>query len=261
MTSPARVFAVLDLFTLARPTWSADEINQALGYTRPTGYRYVKELVDAGFLQKASGSRYALGARIIMLDYQLRQTDPVLQALTPLLEGLVQRSGFDAVVTAALHEQIVDTYRVSATQSLPLRYGRGRARPFYQGAAAKVLLAFQPRARRERWLRNQIAQLAAEGTALSLTELRQQIDSIRRAGGYLSIGELDPGVGAYAVPLFDADGELRSALALVGRNDALLACGVEPLRGWLDAVAQAFTRELALREHDTSGQTGVTGVT
>ena len=54
MTSPARVFAILDLFTRERPTWHADEINDALGYARATGYRYVRELVEAGFLAASS---------------------------------------------------------------------------------------------------------------------------------------------------------------------------------------------------------------
>jgi hypothetical protein len=42
MSSPSRVFAVLGLFGPARPVWHTDEINAALGYTRATGYRYVK---------------------------------------------------------------------------------------------------------------------------------------------------------------------------------------------------------------------------
>lgn len=255
MSSPARVFAILDLFTLQRPTWSADDINQALGYTRPTGYRYVKELVDAGFLQKAGGGRYALGARIIMLDYQLRQTDPVLQVVAPLLEALVQRTGFDAVVTAALNDDVVDTYRTSVQQALPLRYGRGRARPPYRGAAAKVLLAFQPKARQDRWYRLHAGLLAQGFEVSDYAAFRQQMAQVRRSGGYLSLGELDPGVGAYAVPLLDAEGVVRSALALVGRNEALRRAGVPALHEALAEVAGVFTQQLA--QWETAGDSGV----
>ena len=85
MSSSSNVFAILGLFTQERPVWQPDEINAALGYTRPTGYRYVKELVEAGMLQKVSVGRYALGGRIIELDYQLRQTDPVLLASVPAM--------------------------------------------------------------------------------------------------------------------------------------------------------------------------------
>jgi len=92
-SSSTKVFAILDLFTGERPVWQPDEINETLGYTRPTGYRYVKELVEAGMLQKISAGRYALGGRIIELDFQLRQTDPVLSASVPVMKDLAARTG------------------------------------------------------------------------------------------------------------------------------------------------------------------------
>src|SRR4029453_359660 len=67
MTSPARVLAILNLFSEERPVWHTDEINETMGYTRATGYRYVKDLVEAGFLRKVSAGRYSLGPRTIEL--------------------------------------------------------------------------------------------------------------------------------------------------------------------------------------------------
>ena len=99
MSSPSRALALLDLFSESRPVWHTDEMNEALGYTRATGYRYVRDLVEAGFLQKVSAGRYALGPRIIGLDYQLRRSDPVLLAAAPVMEDLVRRSRLDCVLT------------------------------------------------------------------------------------------------------------------------------------------------------------------
>jgi DNA-binding IclR family transcriptional regulator len=119
MSSPARVFAVLGLFSSERPVWQPDEINEALGYSRPTGYRYVKELVEAGLLQKGSAGRYALGGRIIELDYQLRQIDPVLLAAMPAMQALAARTGFDAVLTVMYGgPRVIDIHRVSAGKEL-----------------------------------------------------------------------------------------------------------------------------------------------
>src|SRR5450631_1236728 len=100
MSSPARVLAVLELFSRERPVWHADQINEALSYSRATGYRYVKDLMEAGFLQKVAAGYYALGPRIIQLDYQLRQSDPVLQAAVPIVESLASRTGLDVVLSA-----------------------------------------------------------------------------------------------------------------------------------------------------------------
>lgn len=139
MTSPARALAVLDLFTQQRPVWQPDEINGALGYTRATGYRYVKDLVEAGFLQKVSAGRYALGGRIVELDYQLRQSDPVLLAALPVMESLARGSGFDVVLSVLFGgPMVIDVHRVSVQSSLKLAYGRGRPRPLFRSGAPKI---------------------------------------------------------------------------------------------------------------------------
>jgi DNA-binding IclR family transcriptional regulator len=88
----ARVLAILDVFSRERSSWSPEEINQALGYSRPTGYRYVKELVGAGLLQKTSAGRYSLGPRIIELDYEIRQSDPILIASTNIMAELAAQT-------------------------------------------------------------------------------------------------------------------------------------------------------------------------
>ena len=73
MSSPARVLAILELFTIEQPVWSLEAINAELGYSRTSGYRDLKELADLGYLQKVAKGFYALGPKIIQLDYQLNR--------------------------------------------------------------------------------------------------------------------------------------------------------------------------------------------
>ena len=49
------------------------------------------------------------------------------------------------------------------------------------------------------------------------------------------MGELDPGVGAAAVPIFNGEDEVVGALALVGTVQRLREIGNSQLRAWLDA--------------------------
>ena len=67
-SSLARMLSVLDLFSDHQLTWTAEGITEALQVSLPTGYRYVKMLVDAGLLQRAADSHYTLGPRIIVLE-------------------------------------------------------------------------------------------------------------------------------------------------------------------------------------------------
>jgi DNA-binding IclR family transcriptional regulator len=162
------------LFSQEHPVWNADEINEQLGYSRATGYRYVKDLVDAGLLQKVSQGGYALGARIIELDFQLRQTDPVLLAAAPVMDELAFRSRMDVVLSAMFGGmRLVDTHRVSPDSSLHLRYGRGRPRPLFRGAAPKIIMANLPRSQLLRIYEAHAAEIHQTGR---LEEFSQQND-------------------------------------------------------------------------------------
>ena len=248
MNSSARVFEILGLFTRERPVWQPDEINEALGYSRPTEYRTVEELVEAGMLQKVAVAHYSLGPRIIELDHQLRQTDPVLLAAAPAMQQLAQASQFDAVLTVMFAgPRIVDTHRVSVDGQLRLAYGRGRPRPIFRSAAPKILLAHQGRAALARLYAAHAAAIAAHGLGASWAAFRAGLTQIRRQGHYRSLGELEPGVGSVAVPVFNADHDCVAALALVGSEQRIAALPADALVHPLRQAATAMQRSLTTR--------------
>lgn len=93
MSSSARVLAILGLFDAEHPVWQTETIHAALGLTRATGSRGVKELVDAGLLRKVSAGHCSPGPRLIELDHQLRCSDPVLLAAAPVMDALAREAG------------------------------------------------------------------------------------------------------------------------------------------------------------------------
>lgn len=246
MTSPARALAVLDLFSRERPAWQPDEINEALGYTRATGYRYVKDLVEAGFLQKVSAGRYALGGRIIELDYQLRQSDPVLLAAVPVMESLAATTDLDVVLSVLFGgPRVIDIHRVSVQQRLKLAYGRGRPRPLFRSGAPKILLSGLARAPLVRLYGTHAAEIAAHGMGHSWAEFRAYLSAVRKQGFYRSSGELEPGIGAAVVPVFNPEGDMVAALALVGTAERIHRLEEADLRSWLGQAAEQIRQRLA----------------
>jgi DNA-binding IclR family transcriptional regulator len=245
MTSPARALSILNLFGEAHPVWHADEINEALGYARATGYRYVKDLVAFGFLRKVAAGRYALGPRIIELDYQLRRSDPLLLAAVPVMDELVRKAKLDAVLTTLFGGHLVDIHRTSIDPTLELSYGRGRPRPLFQGAAPKVILAHLSRPQLVRLYSESAQEVASCGLGRDWTEFRARLTEIRREDFYWSRGELEPNVSGAAVALFDADGEVAAGLALVGRTAALDSLSEPRLRTLLVKARSDIQARLA----------------
>lgn len=245
MSTVARALALLGAFSAEQPVWAADELAAALGLSRATAYRYVKDLVEAGLLQRLDQGRLALGARIAELDFQLRGSDPVLRAAQPVMRTLARRTGLDAVLSVMFGgPRVVDTHRESASGALTLRYGRGRPRPLFRGAAPKVLLAALPVAAQRRLHERQRAEVDSAGMGTDWPAFRARLLEIAAAGGYLSRGELDRGVSALAVPVRDGAGTVLAALALVGRSAAFRSADMSSLRGRLDRAAELVAREL-----------------
>ena len=62
-----------------------------LGYSRPTLYRYLKILKEAGFLMSTRNAAVTLGPKVVELDYLTRRSDPLVQSAQPHLKALGRR--------------------------------------------------------------------------------------------------------------------------------------------------------------------------
>ena len=201
------MLAVLDLFTEQRPVHSAEDITGRLKYTRPTGYRYVRELVGAGLLVRCPGG-YALGPRIIELDWLIRTHDPVLTASGAAVRELAMKTGCGVTQMGLYGERIVTIRHEPGPEPLQIGFDRGRPMLLFRGAPSKAILAYLPRARLERLYRKHhdgggFARFAAE------------MQAIRKTGYAVSFGELDPGKVGIGAPIFRRDRSVAGSICLV----------------------------------------------
>ena len=61
VSSIDRVLGLIELFTEARPIWTAEALIQTQATSRATTYRDLKALVASGFLAPVAAGAYALG--------------------------------------------------------------------------------------------------------------------------------------------------------------------------------------------------------
>lgn len=199
--SLARMLHVLDLFTEDRPVWSTAELIEALETSRSTGYRYIKTLNDAGFLAGVANGSYSLGPRIIEMDLQIRQTDPLIIASHGVLEELVDQIGHSALLCTAYRDAVLCIRESRAPQSPENRFSRGQRRPLFKGAVSKVILAHLPHHRLKSVYAAQSDQIRDAGLGSEWGEFRKALGKIKRDGYILTMGEFNPGVYAVAAPV------------------------------------------------------------
>lgn len=214
-SSLARMMAVLDLFDEQHPSLTPEAVAQALAVSLPTAYRYVKVLGDAGLLCRQGAASYGLGPRIIVLDHLIRRADPVLNVAVPFMKELVAQTGLDCVMSALYGEQMLDIHREYGAQPASLSYGRGRPRPLFLGAAPKVVLAALPPAQLRRLFTSHQQEVKDAALPTDWPSFRRHYARIRKAGTYVSNGELEPTLAAVAAPLLQPDGPAKVALSLV----------------------------------------------
>lgn len=199
LSSVRKVISILDLFSVERPAYSADEIIAAIKCSRPQGYRYLRDLCEAGFLVR-SAAVYRLGARAIELDHVVRQSDPLLHAATQTMREIRDESGCDVLLTSLVGDRIITIHHERGTDPTTVSYSRGRVMPRFRGAGSKAILAALPLARQRAFFAEHSVLEPESALGRHWEEARMALKEIRRAGIAISEGELDPenvGIAAF----------------------------------------------------------------
>lgn len=215
MSSLTRMLAILDLFDEGSSVWTAEAIAERLGYSLPTGYRYVRELAEAGLLRRDAGGTYVLGARVIELDYRIRIGDPLIIAGERVMRTLAEATGCEVVLGTIYGGRIITIHQTHGGEDVAASFGRGRRMPLFRGMLSRTILAALPRARLRKLHEANAEEAQASPFAHDWEAMVTELKAIRSAGWCVSHGELDPGLTGIAVPLVSAEHRVIAALGFV----------------------------------------------
>jgi DNA-binding IclR family transcriptional regulator len=208
------VFDVLDLFTENSPTLSADDVIERLGVSRPTAFRHLRWLTEAGLLSRLAG-RYALGPRIIELDYRSRRLDPLLLASRDVMAALAEETRCSAMLSGIFDDRVVNIHQDEHVTKVLASFGRGRVLPLFRGAASKVILAHLGAARLKRIYEAHGEDPDLQTLGSTLQAFNKYLRDIRTRGFYVSQEEVDEGIAGIGAPIFNVDGSVVGALTIL----------------------------------------------
>ena len=201
MTKFARMLDVLDLYSETVTLLTAEDIAARLEISRPTAFRYVRELSGAGFLANYSG-RYSLGPRIITLDYRIRASDPVLSQARPTMRLLAAEMACTTILCRMYNEEVINVHHESGDDDDALAFtGRGHPLPLFRGSASKIMLAFLPAARLRRMYERHPSHPDVRAIAPDWLAFRAYFAAIRQRGHYVSHQEVERGTAGIAAPI------------------------------------------------------------
>lgn len=241
-----RMLALLDVFTVAAPAWSTEELIRFSGTSRSTCYRYIKALQQAGLITPVAGGAWMLGPRIIELDRTMRLCDPVTVAAGPSMRRLAQTTGHTALLCVLFSGIVMCVDNAPAADAPAGLFSRGERRPLFAGAASKVILAHLPPHRLRTLFSRHRTAIAAAGLGADWESFRGTLRAIREAGHCTTIGEFRPGILGIAAPLFNAEGGILGSLGIAA--EARCVPGAE--RKALAAAVMEAAKEACARIAD-----------
>lgn len=216
MSSLERMLKVIDAFSEEAPVWTVDQLVDVLRTSRSTTYRYVKELVEAGFLAPVGGGGYILGPRIIELDRQIRNCDPLLTLGREVVSDMLPRVGEGIVFVCALvGDDVISVYRRENPNRLDISYSRGRPMPLFRGSASRVILAHLPERRLMKFFLYHREAIEEAGLGGEWESFRAYLREIRARPYLTGRAQVDAGVFAVSAPVFDGDAHILASLTLV----------------------------------------------
>jgi DNA-binding IclR family transcriptional regulator len=213
------------MFDVDRHTIHIEDVVSLFGVGLSTGYRYLRELVDAGFLTQLGKGNYSLGPRIFELERLAQLTDPLLRAGRAAMSDLLPADAVCAALLCTLYrDRVLCVHHVGAEEitqgstRMAIQQARGIALPLFSGAGSQIILAnLKPHRIRSLYL-GHTAAIAEAGLGENWFKFRANLANMRNAGFAESIRSVEPQLYGIAVPVFRADDSVVGSLLLLTLN-------------------------------------------
>ncbi|MBO9102295.1 MULTISPECIES: IclR family transcriptional regulator [Rhizobium] len=189
------------------------DIARGIDTSLPTVHRLLKTLISEGLVVQ-SDKNYRLSYEFFCMAAKSRQMNSISGAARPSLLRvfgilkeaviLIERSKFDAICTDCFWgSHPIRTFYGGVGGRVPLGVGQG----------ALAILAFQPDEEREQIIRFNMPRITAEYPIDEL-DLRTMINEIREIRAATIDFNINDGISAIAVPIFDMAGIALASLSV-----------------------------------------------
>lgn len=209
----AKITAILDAFTLERPSMTAAEIRRATGIPTSTAHRLLGNLVEHGFLDRVNDA-YSIGARMAFWAGPAVRARALGDLLPPQLVALRDATEETACFFIPERGARVCVGVAETRHGLKREMYVGRIQPLHVGSAGRVILAW-----REELLERVLAgplEALTESTITDAEALRAVVARTRADGFAITTGERVEAASGISAPVFDAHGMLAGALTVMG---------------------------------------------
>lgn len=249
LTSPTGSSAERSLRLLARlaaegRALSLAELASELSLPKATAHRVCAQLLETGFITRDVNQRdFVVGPALRTLAFDTLNHGALRGLRHEVLADLVTDVGETCNLTTLDGAAVLYLDRVEAAWPWRLTLAVGEHVPLHCTASGKLFLALMPAERRETLITQLRLKRMTDSTLTGKTALRTECAAIAKAGYSLDREEFVAGLIALAVPVHNADGEVRAAMAV---HAPMARLSLQQLLGKLASLQTAAKRMRSL---------------
>ncbi len=207
-----RALNILACFDNDHPERGISEIALVVNLHKATAYRIVTTLVNHGYLEwLEDGQKYRLGTELASLGFKVIQRMDLRREALPYMKELVEI--WDETCDLSVFDQGKVFYIeiIKGNHALTISAAVGQRLPAYCTASGKLFLSYLPESELDAILKLPLVKNTVN-TVVSLNELHNQFDMIRKNGYAVDYEELELGVCAIAAPIYNRQGRIVAAI-------------------------------------------------
>lgn len=207
-----RVLRMLQAFDTGRREVGVGDFAQLLDVHKSTASRLAATLFRRGFLERVPNSKLLrLGPEVGRLGMLALGGRDLVTLARDVMDRVAADTGETVNLAVLDGYEVVNIAQADGPHIVGVGNWTGQRTPLHCTSNGKVLLTFCD-------VPLPVGRLKAvtPRTLTSEQELKKQLEEIRRAGWAANIGELEEGLHAVAVPVYDASGKCRAALSVAG---------------------------------------------
>lgn len=206
-----RGLSVLRAFDQNHPEMQLSEVAAATKLSPAVARRCLNTLVQLGYVAK-HGRRFLLRPEVLVFGSAYVASMNLETVALPTLQILRDETGDSSSMAVLSGHDILYIAHVSTNRHIRLSASVGTRFPLHATSLGKVLLAFQGEEAIDAFAATAKLQRFTERTVTTVSELRDRLAKVRANGYDSALDELDYGIVSVAVPVFDKDRRITSAI-------------------------------------------------
>ena len=203
---------IFDCIAEAPRPQTASETAARMGMSLSSVYKFLSTLTDKDYLSFDSETKqYRPSSRLVHLAARLSGNQQLTQLALPYMKELaaVTKETIHLAVPQGIN--VVFLEKIDSPHTLNVQTKIGTVSRMDRGATPQAIMALSPEDTFEKLCREVGQEPDGAAAAAHLRQLRQQI---RQNGYIMSLGQMNVGVAAIAVPVVGADGMAAGAIAV-----------------------------------------------